>query len=107
MRMDYARGETMNHAIAWHALDAATALERLESSAEHGLAAPAVAQRGAEHGPNGLPEPPARSVLLLFLRQFKSPLIYILIVAAALAAGMGHLGDAAVILGVVLVSSTC
>ena len=69
--MDYARGETMNHAIAWHALDAATALERLESSAEQDLAAPAVAQRGAEHGPNGLPEPPARSVLLLFLRQFK------------------------------------
>ncbi len=95
----------MNHATAWHALDAATVLERLESSADHGLAAPAVARRGTEHGPNGLPESPGRPVLLMFLRQFKSPLIYILFIAAALAAGMGHLGDAAVILAVVLVNA--
>ncbi len=95
----------MNHATAWHALDTATALERLASSAAQGLSAPDVALRGAEHGPNALPEPPRRSVWLVFLRQFKSPLIYILIVAAALAAGMGHFGDAAVILGVVLANA--
>ena len=67
--------ETMSHPTIWHALDTATALERLESSADHGLAAPAVALRGAEHGPNGLPETAKRSVWLMFLRQFKSPLI--------------------------------
>ncbi len=49
------------------------------------------------------PRPPSDSVLLLFLGQFKSPLIYILFVAAALAVAMGKWGDAAVILVVVLV----
>ena len=38
------------------------------------------------------------------MRRFKSPLIYILFIAAALAAGLGHVGDAAVILAVVLVN---
>jgi magnesium-transporting ATPase (P-type) len=52
-----------------------------------------------------LPEPPKRSVFMVFLRQFKSPLIYILFVAATLAAGMDHRGDAAVILAVVLVNA--
>jgi len=41
----------------------------------------------------------------VFLRQFRSPLIYILFIAAALAAGMGHWGDASVILAVVLVNA--
>ena len=95
----------MSTFLPWHALDAGDAIERLGSDASAGLSSPAVAQRTAEHGPNALPEPPRRSVFLVFLRQFKSPLIYILFVAAALAAGMGHWGDAAVILAVVLVNA--
>ncbi len=89
----------------WHALDSAAVLEALASDAQRGLDAQSVEWRLAEHGPNALPEPPKRSVFLVFLRQFKSPLIYILFVAAALAAGMGHWGDAAVILAVVLVNA--
>ena len=89
----------------WHALDAASVLERLGGDAAAGLSAGAVARRTAEHGPNALPEPPKRPVFLVFLRQFRSPLIYILFIAAALAAGMGHWGDAGVILAVVLVNA--
>ncbi|MDP1692545.1 MAG: cation-transporting P-type ATPase, partial [Burkholderiaceae bacterium] len=89
----------------WHALASAAVLAALASDAQRGLDAQSVEWRLAEHGPNALPEPPKRSVLLVFLRQFKSPLIYILFVAAALAAGMGHWGDAAVILAVVLVNA--
>ncbi len=96
---------TQNSAGSWHALDAAATLQRLDSDAGAGLSSPAAAQRSAEHGPNALPEPPARSVLVVFLRQFKSPLIYILFIAAALAASMGHWGDAAVILAVVVVNA--
>ncbi|MDP2367103.1 cation-translocating P-type ATPase [Rhodoferax sp.] len=96
---------TINTPAPWHALDTASVLERLNSDAARGLSSQAVAQRTTEHGPNALPEPPKRSVLMVFLRQFKSPLIYILFVAAALAAGMDHWGDAAVILAVVLVNA--
>jgi P-type Ca2+ transporter type 2C len=96
---------TTDPAVPWHALDAASVVERLASDASAGLTSQVVAQRTAEHGPNALPEPPKRSAFMVFLRQFKSPLIYILFIAAALAAGMGHWGDAAVILAVVLVNA--
>jgi magnesium-transporting ATPase (P-type) len=90
---------------AWHALGTQAVLERLGSDAATGLSGPASAQRLAQHGPNALPDAPPRSLLLVFLRQFKSPLIYILFIAAALAASMGHWGDAAVILAVVVVNA--
>ncbi len=91
--------------LPWHALDASAAIQRLGGDATAGLSSSAVAQRNAEHGPNALPEPPKRSVFLVFLRQFKSPLIYILFVAAALSAGMGHFGDSLVIIAVVLANA--
>jgi magnesium-transporting ATPase (P-type) len=62
-------------------------------------------RRLAQHGPNALPEPPPRSPWRSFARQLKSPLIYILFIAAVLAVGLGHHGDALVILAVVLVNS--
>ena len=46
-----------------------------------GLAPSEAAARLAEHGPNALPEPPPVSVLQRLLRQFASPLIYILLFA--------------------------
>ena len=94
-----------NANTAWHALDPASALERLGCDKAAGLGLPEVAQRRTEHGANALPEPPRRSVWRVFGRQFQSPLIYILFVAAALAAGMGRWGDAAVILAVVVVNA--
>ena len=91
--------------LPWHALDAHQAVERLHCDNARGLSDSEVTRRTAEYGPNALPEAPKRPLYLVFLRQFKSPLIYILFVAAALAAGMGHWGDAAVILTVVLVNA--
>jgi magnesium-transporting ATPase (P-type) len=90
--------------------------------AEHALAAPAVAAtlgvdpqtglteaearlRLSRHGPNALPEPPVRLLWRLFLRQFQNPLIYLLFVAAAIAALLHEAGDALVILAVVTLNS--
>ncbi len=89
----------------WHAHEPETVMVRLACNASRGLTSEAVLERMAAHGPNALPEPPKRSVFLVLLRQFKSPLIYILFVAAALAAVLSHWGDAAVILAVVLVNA--
>ncbi len=88
-----------------HALDAASVLKRLGCDGELGLSADEVGRRRAEHGANTLPEPPKRPLFMVLLRQFTSPLIYILFVAAALAAALGHPGDATVILAVVLVNA--
>ena len=73
--------------------------------AEHGLTDEQIEAQRRLHGANALPEPPPRPAWRLFARQFASPLIYILFVAAALAVALGQHGDAGVILGVVLVNA--
>jgi magnesium-transporting ATPase (P-type) len=90
---------------AWHAIAAAAALERLGSDADAGLAAEDAARRLAENGPNTVAEAAAPSPWLRFAQQFKSPLIYILFAAAAVAAVLGRWSDAGVILGVVLANA--
>ncbi len=92
-------------AAAWHALSVEDVLAQCGVDAATGLDQAEVLRRQAAHGPNALPEPPARPVWRTFARQFKSPLIYILFVAAVLAVALGHHGDAAVIMAVVLVNA--
>ncbi|PZO74798.1 MAG: hypothetical protein DI640_05910 [Sphingomonas taxi] len=85
---------------AWHATPAARVMALLDTSAT-GLSAKDAAARLLSDGPNELAPPPAPSTLLLFARQFNSPLIYLLIAAAAISLGLGHRTDAGFI-GVVL-----
>jgi Ca2+-transporting ATPase len=66
-----------------------------------GLSSAEAAARLARHGPNALPVAKPPSILLVFLRQFLSPLIYILLAAAAVSAVMSDVKDAFFI-GVVL-----
>jgi Ca2+-transporting ATPase len=70
-----------------------------------GLPTAEVQQRVAVHGPNTLPESPPRPLWKVFLRQFASPLIYILLAAAAAAFPLGHYNDAWVILTVVVLNA--
>ena len=90
---------------AWHALPAAQALVALETDATTGLTQAEAQRRLTLHGANALPEAPPRPAWRTFVRQLKSPLIYILFVAALLAVSLGHHGDAGVILAVVLVNA--
>ena len=89
----------------WHALPVDQLLRHFELDPQRGLDAGAVVRAQARHGPNALPEQPKKPLWRTFARQFKSPLIYILFVAAVLAVALGHHGDAGVILAVVLVNS--
>ena len=90
---------------AWHALPAAAAASELGVDADGGLSPGEVERRRALHGSNTLPEAKRRSLLRVFFRQFQSPLIYILFVAAALAFALGKGGDALVILAVVFINA--
>ncbi len=97
-------GPVTDGTIAWHAFDREDLLERLESGVD-GLRDEEAVRRLGEFGPNRLPERPPPSVLVLLLSQFRSPLIYILLIAAAISLAVGDATDAAFILIVVLVNA--
>ena len=89
----------------WHALSTEAALRAQASDATHGLDDAEADRRRAAHGVNSLPEAPPRPAWRRFARQFASPLIAILGVAAIIAVTLGHHGDALVILVVVIVNA--
>jgi Ca2+-transporting ATPase len=61
--------------------------------------------RRARSGPNVLPRAPTRSALVVFVRQYQSPLIYLLLGADVLAFALGQRSDAVVIVVVVTINA--
>jgi P-type Ca2+ transporter type 2C len=92
-------------ASAWHAMAVAEVAQQLEVDLSTGLAAQQAAARLASRGANRLAGQPPRSPWWLFLGQFKSVLILILVGAATLAALIGNGKDASVILAVVFINA--
>ena len=99
------QGPDAGQAEAWHALDIAGAAQRLDAKPDTGLASPDATARLKSAGFNRLAVLAPRSPWLLFLSQFKSALILVLIGAATLAALIGNTKDASVILAVVLINA--
>jgi magnesium-transporting ATPase (P-type) len=89
---------------AWQALDLPAVLARL-AGRPGGLSAAEAAGRLQTHGPNRLPEEPPPSRWRILLRQFRSPLIYILLVAAAASLALGESLDAAFIAAALLLNA--
>jgi Mg2+-importing ATPase len=79
-------------------------LAELESDPEQGLSPAEAAARLACEGPNQLSKASQADLLLLLLRQFSSPLVVILIVAALLSFSLSDATDGGIILAIVLVS---
>jgi magnesium-transporting ATPase (P-type) len=93
-----------NHSASFHARTADATVEQMGTQTT-GLD-PAEARRRLDHyGPNRLPEGAQRSAFQRFIMQFHNLLIYVLIAAAILAAAIGHVTDALVIVAVVLVNA--
>lgn len=89
---------------AWHALSPEACLA-LQSSTQEGLTESEAADRLKRFGPNRLPEARPTGPLLLFLRQFTSPLIYLLLTASAISMYLGRTLDAAFIMGVLILNA--
>lgn len=77
----------------------------LESDPYHGLSDGEAAQRLERFGPNTLAVVTRASLLARILRQFHHPLIYVLLVAGTITAGLKEFVDAAVIFGVVVINA--
>jgi Ca2+-transporting ATPase len=83
-------------ARAWHA-EPAEAVLAVWKTSETGLSEAEVERRRHEYGPNVLPERGPSPLWRIVLRQFASPLIYILVAAAVVSASIGDIKDAAFI----------
>ena len=89
----------------WHNLTVEEALKNLDST-RSGLSAEKAKERLQQYGPNELTEKGKTPAIVVFLRQFASPLIYILLIAALIEFIVMHKPtDAAVILTVLVINS--
>ncbi len=89
-----------------HARTIEDVLRAFDTDAEDGLTARAAAALLESYGPNELPTEKKPPVVLLFLKQFKSGLIYVLLGAALLSFASGHATDGIAILLVVILNAT-
>ncbi len=88
----------------WHHKSPEQALSALKTTTG-GLSEADVTRRLADNGPNQLPAPPRRNVLLRFFSHFNNILIYVLLGAAAITALLSHVVDTTVIVAVVIVNA--
>jgi len=87
-----------------HALSAEQILTALEAT-PGGLSSEQVAQRLQLYGTNTLPRKPPPSLIEVFLNQFKSPLIYVLLAAAVVSLLIREFSDAIFIAAVLLLNA--
>lgn len=89
---------------AWHAL-AEEQVYFLLASSPFGLDADEVRERTGKFGSNTLPAKKPVALREVILRQFKSPLIYILMIAALISFSIGEFADGIFILAVITVNA--
>lgn len=90
---------------ALHGLAAHEAVLLLETDPHRGLTGAQAAERFERFGPNTLPPASSTGAMIRALRQFHHPLIYVLLAAGAITAGLGEIVDSAVIFAVVVVNA--
>ncbi|GAA3463473.1 cation-transporting P-type ATPase [Saccharothrix longispora] len=100
MTTSVAASTTVHHGLAAHEV-----VLLLGSDPHRGLTDREVAERLTRFGPNTLPAPKGAGLLVRILRQFHNPLIYVLLAAGAITAGLGEYVDSAVIFGVVVINA--
>ena len=93
-----------NGADAWHAQPQAKVVATLRASRD-GLTSGEARTRLARHGPNRLPEAAGPSASRLLLDQVRTPLMWALLAAGAVALALGELADGLVVLTVVLLNA--
>ncbi len=76
-----------------------------QGTASRGLSADEARERLQTYGRNQLPEPPLPGLSTIFLRQFLSPFIYILLVAAIVSWALNQMANAVFIMAVLLLNA--
>jgi len=87
-----------------HAIESEAVLTALQSDAANGLTS-AEAQKRLKNGANKIEAKKDKSIWLIFLSQFKSPIVWLLVFAAGLSFYFGELLDGIAILIVILINA--
>lgn len=90
--------------LHWHALDRQAVLERLDGS-EQGLTVRQWRERLDRYGPNALPTGGECTPLRIFFEQFKDFMVMMLLAATGVAALLGEIADAVIIVIIVLLNA--
>ncbi len=90
---------------AWHNQSIPEVTRLLTTDVEQGLADKEVAARLARYGPNKLRKSKRVSALVIFVSQFKSLVIWVLIGAAAVSAALDETADGIAIIAIVILNA--
>ncbi|MGE3537861.1 MAG: cation-translocating P-type ATPase [Candidatus Tectimicrobiota bacterium] len=90
---------------SWHAWPVADLAQQLQTDVQQGLRAAEAARRLLQAGPNALRHAPPVSALALLAGQFRSLVIWVLMVAALVSAALGEFVDGLAILAIVLLNA--
>jgi Ca2+-transporting ATPase len=88
---------------SWYTISVNKINDILHTS-HHGLSSDEALGRLAEHGPNLLAEKANRSLITLFIDQFKDFMIIVLIIAAIIAGALGEVSDTIAIIIIVVLN---
>ncbi|SMF22789.1 Ca2+-transporting ATPase [Alteromonadaceae bacterium Bs31] len=91
--------------MKWFNLDTSKLVTQLDTSLEQGLSTQEAQARLQKYGANELAEAVQMSTLMLFLVQFKNPMLVILAVGGVLSGFGGHMVDAIAILVIVVANA--
>ena len=95
---------SFSHVPHPHSVEAEAVVTALKSS-RHGLDQAEAQRRLQAVGPNAFPELAPPGIFIIFLRQFRSPMIYILLIAAVVSMVVQEYSDAVFIMLVLLVNA--
>ncbi len=96
--------DVVDDVVDWHSLGGDEVERRLETGG-HGLTDADAAARRSRYGANQLEDEPPTPPWVVFVRQFRSPLIFILLAALAVTVLLGEHLDAAVIAAVLVLNA--
>ncbi|QOJ24488.1 MAG: cation-transporting P-type ATPase [Gammaproteobacteria bacterium] len=102
--MPHEHDSAANRTSTWHNASPQQVLDTLNTGSD-GLSQTEAQLRLERYGVNRLKPPQSRGAITRFLLQFHNMLIYILLIASALTAFLGHWVDSGVILGVVVINA--
>ncbi|MFV5703653.1 cation-translocating P-type ATPase [Flavobacterium sp. XS2P12] len=88
-----------------HSIEPEAVIAALQSDGESGLSSSEVEKRLKEHGPNKIEEKKNKRLWLIFLDQFKSPIVWLLVFAAGLSFYFEEWVDGIAILSVILINA--